>query len=50
MKNCPARKQAQMANRFLVRWEEKIEGGIAPPQLPGHVAIVSRKEISTLNS
>jgi hypothetical protein len=29
------RARAQTANHFPVRWEKKIESGIAPPQLPG---------------
>jgi hypothetical protein len=28
-------RRARLANRFPVRWEKKIESGIAPPQLSG---------------
>jgi hypothetical protein len=29
------RARTRAVNRFPVRWEKKIESGIAPPQLPG---------------
>jgi len=36
----------QLANRFPVRWEKKIESGIAPPNSRDGAAIVSWKNQS----
>ena len=43
------RRRAQLANRFPVRWEKKIESRIAPPLMPGWCCDCLEEKISMLN-